>query len=65
MTPEKQAATILWTAHDGKLQLTVAVHGGSVETFTMDAATFHRQLGRLHDMLADMSKAAQPIRSST
>ncbi len=59
MTPEKQAASIIWTAHDGKMQLTIAVHGGGVITYQMDAATFHRQLGRLHDMLADMSKGGR------
>jgi hypothetical protein len=55
----KEAATIIWTAHDGGFQLTVAVHGGSVETFTMDAATFHRQLARAHEAYAEASRSRQ------
>jgi len=62
-TSHKQASTILWTAHDGKYQLTIAVHGGAVETFELTPEAFYRQFGRQGELVASkMSGVGRPDR---
>jgi hypothetical protein len=52
MKPEKQAATLIWTGHDGKFQVTISVHGGSVVTYEMAPEAFYRQFGRQGELVA-------------
>jgi hypothetical protein len=59
----KEAATVIWTAHDGKFQITIAVHGGGVVTYEMTPEAFYRQFGRQGELVASkMSGVGRPDR---
>jgi hypothetical protein len=56
---EKQIQAPIWGVKDGKLQVSFAVYGGAVETFTMDIKTFHLLLGRGHEAYASLAEPEQ------
>lgn len=52
----KEIATFMWTDHDGRFQQTVSIHGGGVQTLSMDEATFDRQLARMLELRAKRAR---------